>query len=375
MKRTLALLVPLLFSLNGRAGDLDEMIRVRLEKSLPELTLTGTGLYFVGDQRPQDSIKISRWNFKWDQSKRGWIAEDLNPNGKKRFFAGGRLEIRGEILRSVAKLYPSRLSLIAKAKGFDLIGELNFREYLAGVVSKEMPLEWPLETLKAQTVAARSYALAVRNERRDRLFHVESSIEDQVFQHDSGKTRSLEKVRRAVGETDGVLLKTPRGSILKAYYHADCGGRTVSAKEVWGTGPDMGTATDPSCLVNPRALWTMKITSEEMANRLSNAFKALQVTGLSLMPDVLRGHITKVKVESEAGAKWINANDFRLALGPGNLRSTNFAVKVSDGKFEFKGKGFGHGVGLCQWGSKALGAQGWEATRILQHYYPRAVIN
>lgn len=360
------------------ASDLEQLVRVRLEKQVPELTLVGAGVHFPGQTRARealDPLRMSRWKIRFDTGVRGWrVTEVDGPGGQSRVL-GGRLEIRGDMLRSSLKVYPSRLTLIAKDGGFDIIGELNMREYLAGVVGHEMPASWPIETLRAQAVSARSYALAVKDERRSRLFDVESTVDDQVFEHTVEKSRMQDRVRSAVIGTDDVVIKTPQGKVLKAFFHADCGGHTASARDVWGTGPDMGTAVDDSCPANPRAQWHFKISTDDLSQRLGKAMKALRVVGLSLLPEDQGGRITRVKVETPVGATVVNANDFRLAVGPGELRSTRFAMVRRGDQIEFVGRGFGHGVGLCQWGSKALGERGWDAKKILAHYYPKAVIN
>lgn len=99
-----------------------------------------------------------------------------------------------------------------------------------------MPLSWPMESLRAQSIAARSYAISLIKERRNNLFHVESDILDQVFKHVSQGVDHDPLVQRAfeaVSSTKSQVLIDTNKKLVKTYYHADCGGKTVSAQSVW----------------------------------------------------------------------------------------------------------------------------------------------
>lgn len=125
---------------------------------------------------------------------------------------------------------------------FDVITIVSMNDYLAGVVSKEMPLSWPKEALKAQAVVARSYVLSRMQQRMNKSFHVESDQMDQVFSLTESK-----KAYEAVVETQNVFLLDQNQKVLRAFYHSDCGGQTVPANLIWPGATDTGTAKDSWC--------------------------------------------------------------------------------------------------------------------------------
>lgn len=245
---------------------------------------------------------------------------------------------------------------------FDLISLVEFHEYLAGVVSQEMPTSWPLEALKAQAVVARSFALARIKERKARYFHLDSNQADQVFEI----TRN-EKAIRAVYETDGILLKTNDNKILKAYYHADCGGQTVRAKEVWGShNYDSGTATDPWCALRTKNKWSYEVSRHEFEAKLS-IVDSLSEPLVSFLAS------TKNQLIYLAG-RHLSVQKIRQTLGFSNVRSSIDSINFEGEKVVISGQGYGHGVGLCQWGTLSQIRMGKSFLQVLEHYYPKAKI-
>lgn len=348
-----------------------ENVRVRLLKNFKELVINGTDLSFGEGQHEVRTRGMSRWRI----SKNGktWRVKSLSVAQSDLGLESKTLRVRGSFLRDIDGSLPSVLELRASSSSsFDVIATLSLRDYLIGVVAHEMPPQWPLETLKAQAVAARSYTLKTREERKSKPWHVESTIEDQVFR-DPSMRADLESVRRAVRETDGVLLLDPRHRTLKAFYHADCGGRTVSAGSVWGGGVDTGVAVDPQCPSGPGGgRWTYRIKAQDFLKRLDAGGQRLM--GLEPLLALGEGRAEKFLVRLPARTMEINANELRLKVGSTQLKSTRFSMQRDGDELVFKGQGFGHGVGLCQWGSRHLGRNGFSFEKILAHYYPKARI-
>jgi stage II sporulation protein D len=256
---------------------------------------------------------------------------------------------------------------------------MPLESYLTGVLASEMPLTWPLESLKAQAVAARSYALAVMKERSRKVYQVESNILDQVFRPlavDDEGDPLVRKALQAVRETQGQKLVIGNGRTLKAYFHSDCGGHTVSARSVWGKAVESGEAADASCPSNPRANWELGISKTKIYAGLKKFFSLgrspLQVVGLEFEKgEDERVHQVRVAF-NEGSPRVLSGNEFRALVGFQDLKSTLFEAKMEGETIRFRGRGFGHGVGLCQWGSRALGLQGVKYAEILRHYYPLA---
>lgn len=268
-------------------------------------------------------------------------------NGNNLFFSGKKL--------------PQNNFIIKKESGaYDVIAVLDFNEYLAGVVAKEMPIGWPLEALKAQAVVARSYALARIKERNNKNFHLESDQQDQVF-----LITDSQKTRQAVYATENTVLKMPSGQILKAFYHSDCGGETVNASEVWGDKAiDSGTAKDPWCEQKKSNQWSFEIAKNEFFNRLE-------------MQDPMQTQTSFFSSKAQiipVANQIFSVQKLREVFGFFKIRSAFDSFEISEDKVKITGQGFGHGAGLCQWGTLAQVKQGRSYIRVLEHYYPKAKI-
>ncbi|UYL07740.1 SpoIID/LytB domain-containing protein [Bdellovibrio sp. SKB1291214] len=359
-----------------------ELVRVRIATLSKRVQVAGLGLRFQILSQPYRHVAIPEMGpgtaevrVMKKNGKNIWALR-LKGRDSEHLFKEKYLMIQGENLRVGAQSLPSRILLSAgSGNQVDVVGVLPLDEYIAGVISSEMPINWPIETLKAQAVAARSYALSVMEERSDKPYHLESSVLDQVFRHIADGDESdpkLQKALKAVRDTAGIKLFSAKGhDVLKAYYHADCGGHTTLAKNVWSGGVNSGVAVDSSCPTNPKANWTVKLTRAEIAEKLQMS----DVTKITLDRANNETRVRGVRVAlNETEQRYISANEFRQALGFSELRSTLFEMKQQGDEFTFTGRGFGHGVGLCQWGSRAMGLKGQNFVQILKHYYPAARI-
>lgn len=242
---------------------------------------------------------------------------------------------------------------------FDEIKWVPFEDYLAGVVSKEMPLAWPLEALKAQAVVARSYVLYQMLQRRDKHFDVDSNQMDQMFSFVDSP-----KAYQAVHLTDGVVIQTATGKLVKAYYHSDCGGETIPAPKVWAGTLDTGTAKDIWCEKRSKNRWDVFFTKAEILkdlNELSSSFSAESI------------EVEKIRHKVIAVAS-VPVQKIRESLGFNVIRGSPTKVEITDEGIHFHGAGYGHGVGLCQWGTLAQVKEGRTYLEVLSHYYPKALV-
>lgn len=268
--------------------------------------------------------------------------------------------LRGASLVFNNRPLPQNNFVIKKENGkFDIIAVLEFNDYLASVLASEMPRGWPLEVFKAQAVVARSYALARIKERKSKVFHLESDQTDQVY-----NVLSTPKTRQAVAETNGVVLFDPKGAVLKAYYHSDCGGETVSATQVWGDRAfDSGTAKDPWCALKKTNQWKFEISKSEFTDKL-------EIPVLQKQPFYSGRKMQALLI----GESSFSVQKLREIFGFYKIRSSADSMEISNSKVKITGQGFGHGVGLCQWGALAQVKLGKSYIKVIEHYYPRAQI-
>ena len=298
---------------------------------------------------------------------------------KKGFRCGGKLLLTNKLrVSSVGRLklnnheYRRELELISrthKEKAEVLVVHpIPLEEYLVGIVSSEVPSSWPIEALKAQAIAARTFALWKKYERIDLPYHMESTVLDQVY---SGANREFDSARKAVRQTYGEIL-THRHRPIHAYFHSTCGKQTESAEEGWGmTLSYLPGSKCPNCKVSDRHDWSTQIPQTQ----IDRAFKNLlgeKVKEIKILSRSKSGRMKKVALIGRNKKKTVTGVDIRRMLGYSKLRSTLVTEMAKNSKgFVFKGRGSGHGVGMCQWGAKGMADLGRSAEEILSHYYPK----
>jgi stage II sporulation protein D len=176
---------------------------------------------------------------------------------------------------------------------------------------------------------------------------------------------------RGVSETAGQVL-TYGGVLIQAFYHSSCGGHTEAVENVWGEPlPYLRGVDCKYCLAAPAVRWEQNLSLKRIEALLKNAGSPL--SGLrQLLPGERNesGRLTELVLVSSKGRLTISSVNFRKAIGFGVIRSTNFDMKQAGGEVAFSGVGFGHGVGLCQWGAKQRAIDGFDYREILAYYYP-----
>lgn len=285
---------------------------------------------------------------------------------------------------------------------FDVVVEIAMEDYLAGVVSSELYAGWGDAAHEAQAIAARSYAMHERERRRSRgdHFDLENTTRDQAYNGADATADAL----RAVKQTRGLVLTHPGGT-LRAYYSSTCGGRPASAADVWPTshGYEYNLATplqavprDCPCDFSPRYRWSIERSRDDLSRRLA-AFGAARgrplqnLKSASLVTPSERnaaGRPAIYTVYDRSGEWWeLSAEDLRLALNFADARrglarpptdraawSGDVDVDIHQTSATVRGRGFGHGVGMCQFGAEGLDRRGEDAFEILAFYYPGAQV-
>ncbi len=272
----------------------------------------------------------------------------------------------------------------SKADGPRLCGvvSVGIEEYLVGVVAGEMPSSWPAEALRAQAVASRTFALYMVKTRARKDYDVKTTVMSQVW---VPSRRADPRVLLAVNSTRGQVL-THEWALFPTYFHSECGGRTANAKhvflqrEIW----PLSGVDCPFCLgpEKPRG-WERRIDRRTLSARLAAAgliaegrqisqVEALDQDGTSLRT-LQRVYSMRLRLDNGV-EKTVSADEFRRAVGyeRKNLPSTFFAVSHTANDIVLEGRGYGHGVGLCQYGAAYLARQGQLYPDILAHYYPGA---
>ncbi len=278
------------------------------------------------------------------------------------------------------KVFPGTFVFQRSATGkLQMIIRVPLEQYLVGVVPGEMELSSAPEALKAQAVASRTYALYQIRTSVGKPYDVHSDVRSQMWKPEA---QADPRARMAVNTTKGVVL-TENYRIFPAYFSSDCGGVTANGKYVYAVSDVVALQGGVEC---PHAGQTYQwnkfaLTREDLSARLAKAGivngRILRIECLDERQQRLNvlGRVYYVRVVTETGVeKVVPANAFRLAVGKDKqeLASTYFFVRQENNYLIFQGRGYGHGVGMCQQGAKSMAGNGSDYIEILTRYYPGA---
>jgi stage II sporulation protein D len=281
-----------------------------------------------------------------------------------------RVRSVGEVVQANGKGYRGWLELRKKSNGLLLvINELDIEDYLQGVVAAEIPHEWEFEALKAQAIASRTYALYQKRSAGSRPYHILATVNSQVY---SGSSAEHPRTLRAVRDTRGIVI-TYQGEIIPAFYHSSCGGHTEDASELWGIDEPYLNGVDCECQeISAYGLWEKRVPLTQVARVLRKIGYRVSddINDLGIGSITPAGRVKDVAIRYRGGKAMVGGEDLRTALGTSLIPSVFFELELSEGEAVFSGRGRGHGVGLCQWGSEEMALRGYDYRSILSHYYP-----
>jgi stage II sporulation protein D len=253
-----------------------------------------------------------------------------------------------------------------------VVNELPVETYLRGVIAAEMPPSAPPDALKAQTIAARSYALKNRGRYRSRRYDLSDNTDCQVY---GGADAEKPATDAAVRDTAGLVL-VKDGALVLADYYDDCGGITSPGDRESDYPPSVRDAEEADgpdyCARGLYHTWSVKLTAEELSNTFSSAETGI-ITNIRVEETDKSGRTRSLEIVGERGSKKLSGSAFRGRIGYSRLKSTLFSISREDnGGFVVSGKGYGHGQGLCQMGAMGMASAPYNHTcdEILNHYYP-----
>jgi len=282
------------------------------------------------------------------------------------FKCAGDIEI-GLSSQGISRLYSGGISVGAGKGELEIINSLPLEQYVVSVTAGEM-ISKQEEALKAQAVLARSYAL--KNMGRHGSYDFCDLTHCQLYRGSGSLTRAASSAGAA---TAGMIL-TRGGAPVDVYYHSSCGGKTTSPRRVWGedgaTFPK-GIDDGNNCSRSPQFRWEVVFTPEE----LESIFGAgAPVDGVRVIERDPSGRVAKLVVKAGRSNRVFSGIEaYRKtgqSLGWGRLKSAYFDVTKQGNVFIFRGRGLGHGVGMCQWGADGMARNGATYVEILKHYFP-----
>ncbi|MFF2752146.1 SpoIID/LytB domain-containing protein [Psychrobacillus sp. NPDC058041] len=323
--------------------------------------------------------------------------------------------------------YRGSFNVVKSGANVQIANRLDLENYLKGVIPNESPASWHIEALKSQAVAARSYTLSKSG-------ILSSTTKDQMYK---GYTSEQKSTNTAVDETTGLVVKSA-GKLVQAYYYSTSGGRTANIGDVWDTAqvPHF-VSVDDSIEKSPYSNWSINIPASNILTKFGFNPSTDQLLDVKITKGGSNGEVTSVSIVTSAGEKTIKGNEtvmrgvfldannaslksnwfdinFTKPTGTTNLAVqkatgstavnslTNMQVQTATGiqtipsgavsiqtnegivsstastpgiqSITVNGKGYGHRIGMSQYGAKARADAGWTYDRILKHYYQGVTI-
>jgi stage II sporulation protein D len=255
--------------------------------------------------------------------------------------------------------YRGQTRLVRQGESLTAINHVNLEDYLYSVVGAEAIATWPIEALKAQAVAARSYALYKRDSSSTPLYDVDTTVGTQVYK---GLDSEYTTTHQAVDSTLGQIV-TYQNRVILAAFHSSSGGHTENVEDIWTSPLPYLRAVVDYDRQSPVFEWNRVFPVSKISSLIPGVGTIKTMQPQEMTP---YGRVVTMKAVGDRGTTTIEGQTLRQAL---DLRSTLFRISTDGNNLYVRGRGFGHGLGLSQWGAYYLAKQGINYHQILTHYY------
>jgi len=371
MGRALLVAAAVLIGLLPPAAAEPPVIRVAVVQNQPEVALAIHGRFRITPLRTPDALQEGA---RLPKVAVRAAREGIAIGGQVLPQPGVRVEpARDATINLNGRRLRGTLEILAQPdQTLLVINHVGLEEYLQGVLSKEAPFHWPIEALKALAIAARTYTVFQQLSKTSLAYDVSADVLSQVY---GGRSAERGRSTRAVGITRGLVL-TFEGKVFPAFYHSTCGGLTEEASVMgpFDLAPLKGGVACSFCVESPFYRWQRRLSGADVAWAVKQAGRGSvwprqEVEILAYSPT---GRVGQVRIRGGGRVVDVAGYEFRKWFGFDRVRSTGFAILREPDGVILQGRGWGHGVGLCQWGAAALARRGLSAKEILAYYYPEA---
>jgi stage II sporulation protein D len=385
--------------------DIGQSVRIALVRGERRVAISGTGDWRLYDSGGESTLLRAAAGEMWAVEARRGALHAVGADGTVMALRPAPFVARpateGSFVTVDGKSYRGEIWLFADGDGVTAINRLAVENYLRGVVPLEIGnrAESERAAVEAQAVAARSYAYTHLAPSDTRLYDMVSTVMDQVYGGVKAETPISDA---AVAATVGLVL-TYHGVVVNAPYHSTCGGRTARASEVWprsGDEPYLVPVSDriPGtdryyCDISPRFRWTRTFTERSLRSVLDRYLRNYvrvprggpgHPKSVKVASHTPTGRVRDLVITTDRGRYTLRENDIRFVLRSGSgeiLNSTYFSVEEQHGGARgaltglvVRGSGYGHGIGMCQWGAIGRARAGQDFREILRTYYPGTVV-
>ena len=267
--------------------------------------------------------------------------------------SNGKIQVRYDDHLKV-ELYNGKISLI---------NEVDLDRYVAGVVEGEAGYNLPLEYYKLQAILCRTYALKNINRHASEGYDLCDKVHCQVYHQKCQKNDII----KATASTSGLVVVDHDLELINTTFHSNCGGQTCNSEDVWLTPVSyLRSVKDSFCRFSPHSNWEKKMTRNDFITVFTQNEPLDSLSYKSL--------VTFCQDTARSKNKNLNSVELTKVRSELDLKSTYFSVDIDDSEVTLHGKGFGHGVGLCQEGGIEMARRSYSYVDILKHYYTKVFI-
>ncbi|MBV6404480.1 MAG: SpoIID/LytB domain-containing protein [Flavobacteriales bacterium] len=315
----------------------------------------------VGELAPNDGLRLT-----WEDGRLVGRSLAARYTARERITlrapAGGGIRLRAVVPKLPERVYNGMLDVRAVEGELRFVNEVRLEDYVAGVVESEAGAQQAPEYYKLQAVSCRTYALANARKHAAEGFELCDQVHCQVY-----KGRAMHApITEAAQATRGMVVVDASIRLIHATFHSNCGGETLNAEDLWSKPePYLQAVTDSFCLAQPHATWSMAIPKTEWLGYMERKH-GLRTNDPAVLSELLAHEPRCRGLYLNAHAPLVPLKQLREDW---KLRSTYFTVRTVGDQVLLDGRGFGHGVGLCQEGAMEMARRGIPFTDILHHYY------
>ena len=350
-----------------RAHGATGAIRICVVKNIPQISLNIKGRYKIFTFNTDELIEEGRY------FKKSTVSPLMSGVriGKKEFRVYGIKLVpkKDSTIYVGKKRFRGSLDII-RTEDLKLlvINHVDVEDYLRGVLYHEVSHWWPMEVLKAQAITARTYAIYQSRVSKAKDYDLTDDVYSQVY---GGKFSERWRTDRAIRATRNKVL-TFNGKIFPTYYHATCGGHTEDALNLWNI--DLRALKGIKCSFcrkSPHYHWSKRMSLSDIESKLKKSGYSIgKISSIKIAGRFPSNRAGDIEIKSSTAVLIIPAKNFRKILGNDLIRSTNFKLNIKGNAAFFEGYGWGHGVGMCQWGAYFMAKRHFKAIEILRFYYP-----
>ena len=322
---------------------------VLLFDSSKKLKSDASAVYLISIEN--DSIRVKTLDKNYGKFKRVDFSGDDTAS----------LKIKAVNPYRVAKIFDGDFSFFIQNHQLKIRSKVDLEKYVAGVVEAEAGTKQSLEYYKVQAIICRTYALSNMRRHEAENFNLCDNVHCQAYK---GNNRINPEITLAAFQTKNLVLVDKNSELITTAFHSNCGGQTCNSEDVWGMKRSyLRSVRDTFCLKQRNAQWTKVISKESWLNYLNMSCKPCLTDSSGICCDFEQG---ERKNFFEINSVQLPTKNMRNEL---KLKSSFFSIQLQNDSLLFKGRGYGHGVGLCQEGAIEMAKRGLKYNYILHYYY------